>query len=606
MPTTSRAARDAKSRRPRSAGRRSASYRRDSGEAWRDVLGDGPWDPWRTHLAERTAPRPLAELTHSDESPLLWAVPEGCSEVTRRVLNSAADIHHADGHALVEFAGWMEQDVASSGGGDDRAADFGLTRLAWAHALGRLATVMNAAAWRGAMRRLLAAVEESAAIPLDYDPLGRLLLGGELPWTLAWQFPELEECRRLSDPAAAALSEGLIELLDGEGVLHARHWHRLRPLLALWTRCGLMAGEARRDCFTRDARQQYQWLVQHSALLSRPDGGQLLSPGDEGRWSEPLFETALRLADDKAAERLARVVLPLAGKQKSARTRGKAPPAAIDSEWARVGLLRPAATADSPRLIATYADRRLRAELTNRDEVVFSGAWDPHIEVDRRQPAAEGDWEEVCWQSDADVDYLELQLNLAGGWRVQRHMLLARKDGFLFVADAVLGKTPASISYRCTTPLMKGVAFLEDAETRDGMLEGKRKLAVAMPLALPEWRSDRRIGSLTSSAAGLELTMSGEGTALFAPLFFDLTKRRFKKDRTWRRLTVAETLQICRPDAAVGYRVQAGKEQWMFYRSLAPAANRTLLGQNFSSEFVAARFNPNGYAEELISIISEE
>ncbi len=55
-------------------------------------------------------------------------------------------------------------------------------------------------------------------------------------------------------------------------------------------------------------------------------------------------------------------------------------------------------------------------------------------------------------------------------------------------------------------------------------------------------------------------------------------------------------------EVAVGYRVQVGKQQWLFYRSLAKAANRSLLGQNLSSEFFVARFDSQGDAQELIEI----
>ncbi len=67
-------------------------------------------------------------------------------------------------------------------------------------------------------------------------------------------------------------------------------------------------------------------------------------------------------------------------------------------------------------------------------------------------------------------------------------------------------------------------------------------------------------------------------------------------------MTIAENLQIQPAEVAVGYRVQLGKAQWLFYRSLARRANRTILGQNLSSEFLAGRFGKDGTTEELIEI----
>jgi len=81
-----------------------------------------------------------------------------------------------------------------------------------------------------------------------------------------------------------------------------------------------------------------------------------------------------------------------------------------------------------------------------------------------------------------------------------------------------------------------------------------------------------------------------------------LAPRRLRKPRTWRRLTVAECRAIQGPGIAVGYRVQVGRQQWLIYRSLARTANRSVLGQNLSQEFVAARFDTHGRIEALIEI----
>ena len=74
-------------------------------------------------------------------------------------------------------------------------------------------------------------------------------------------------------------------------------------------------------------------------------------------------------------------------------------------------------------------------------------------------------------------------------------------------------------------------------------------------------------------------------------------------DFTWRQqLTVAEQLLNQPRDVAAGYRVQFGKRQWLIYRSLAKAANRTLLGVNLSTEFLLARFGRDGEIETVLEI----
>ena len=47
---------------------------------------------------------------------------------------------------------------------------------------------------------------------------------------------------------------------------------------------------------------------------------------------------------------------------------------------------------------------------------------------------------------------------------------------------------------------------------------------------------------------------------------------------------------------------QSGDGQWLFYRSLGPVGNRTVLGQNISGEFTAGRFPSSGKFKQWIEI----
>src|SRR5574340_63417 len=87
--------------------------------------------------------------------------------------------------------------------------------------------------------------------------------------------------------------------------------------------------------------------------------------------------------------------------------------------------------------------RVVQLELGSGRELLLSGPWDLEVRVGGRLAKRVGDWEEVCWVSDRHVDYLELEMELSQGVRVQRQMLLAHQDHFLLLADAVLGE-PAS------------------------------------------------------------------------------------------------------------------------------------------------------------------
>jgi hypothetical protein len=86
------------------------------------------------------------------------------------------------------------------------------------------------------------------------------------------------------------------------------------------------------------------------------------------------------------------------------------------------------------------------------------------------------------------------------------------------------------------------------------------------------------------------------------PLFFDLKSGRSKKERTWRQLTVAEWMEVIPRDVAVGFRAQSGRGQWLIYRALGPAGNRTIMGQNISGEFCIGRFHSTGEFDDWLEI----
>jgi len=602
------------------------------------------WNAWVEHLARRKWPAPLTEMLSIDESPLLWALPEAlenCDTPERLVRIVQLSIKDRGGSSSPQhmLSGWLA-DAAGS------AADEGcaLEALAWCHSMPRLAGMVSADAWWDMLDHLVSLVNESGQIKLDDDPLLQQLLAGELALALACLFPEIASTRKLSRSARRALSTGLVDLLDGEGVIRAGHIGLLHPLLACWTRCRILENGLKKGCLHAAARDQYEWLVRHALRLTRYDGTQVFGDGSAGRRADALLSAALRFDSDKDDHAIATLVRARKKKKAAAaKTSPKTlPDVALHSPWAATSVLCPAWSPSAPRLTVLHSGRSIRMELDCKRDVVWMGEWGLELRCDGEPAMPASDWEEVCWISDEDVDYLELEIEMTGGLRVQRQMLLAREDGFLMLADVVLGRRPGKLEYRGCLPLAGGIAFEGADETWEGFLVGGKRRALVLPLALPEWRCDRPSGTLVvgqdrnvalgargslaatdgfrgrQAAPGtrqtkvdgplaqveqrLELCQVAEGRALYAPLFLDLNSRRMTRPATWRQLTVAESRQSQPNDVAVGYRVMLGKEQWLIYRSLAERANRTLLGHNLSTEMLVARFHRTGEVEPLVEI----
>ena len=167
----------------------------------------------------------------------------------------------------------------------------------------------------------------------------------------------------------------------------------------------------------------------------------------------------------------------------------------------------------------------------------------------------------------------------------------------------VVPESASRIDYRCGWPLASGVEGMRESETREVYLTSDKKIqSLVLPLALPEWKAGRTDDRLDFRDGRMCLTQSIIGLGLYAPLFFDLSRQRSRKKRTWRQITVAENMNKVERDVACAYRIQLDKRQWIFYRIVSSRGNRTFMGENVSSEFYFGRFFKNGKVKHLIEI----
>jgi hypothetical protein len=348
--------------------------------------------------------------------------------------------------------------------------------------------------------------------------------------------------------------------------------------------------------------------VQQCLRFSRRDGAALFQQGYDSSHDEPLLATAHELLPKRRQRRIPSPKQLLGGKASSDASKWVRPSAHSDDAGA--ALLRRDWSRSSDRLAVQYPQAptwaagrspMLPLQLWLGADLVFAGDWRLELRVDGESREQTTPWSETLWSSDADVDYLELQAEFGDGVKVQRHLMLARQDKCLFLADAVRASGDRRIEYRGTLPLGDNITLQTNDEASEIIVHGSKQRAIALPLALPEWKADRRYGRLQAAERALVLEQTGQGQALMAPLWFSL-KEKYDEALTWRQLTVAETLMQQPRDRAVGYRVQVGKRQWLLYRSLTPRANRTVLGHNLSTEFLVARFRRSGEVSTLIEV----
>ncbi len=576
------------------------------------VSGPENWEQWSAHLSRRESPlAPWRLIPSRKGNQLRWGLPEEAfSADTERLLAKLESWMDKAELKSAKVIKWLEPWLAAVEG---RKADLGfaLECLGWTYLLPKLAAVLPAAPWGEVFDCLTDVARRSVDHEFDHESDGALveqILAGELPLTLAYQFPENPECSSLGVAGRSRLKAGLKEMIDGNGLPHCRYLGVVRPLLACWTRGSYLARATRRLAFSGKMQLRFEWYLRQCLQLTRPDGGLVLSNGTTYRAEAELFDAALLLVGDPVDMAIADQVLP---GRKASRCRSQRktffPDSADHSAWSRLAILRPNWLRGGPQLAVAYGEGTMQTELTCGRETVWSGAWETRVTADGTLLQPRSAWEEVCWHTDDDVDYLELELELSDDWRMQRQFVMAREDQFLFVADALVGPAPAEIEYTSCLPLSQHVRFVPQDETREGTLIGHRRpVGRVLPLAMPEWRTLQFGGDLNASQTGLCQIRQAQAQRLYAPIFIDLDRRRSKRSLTWRRLTVAERLEIVDAETAVAYRVQIGGEQWVFFRSLTATESRTFLGQHLHDDFFAGRFDRDGEVDELISIRASE
>lgn len=571
---------------------------------------------WEAYWKGRKTPESVARLCRATGTPLRWgwngvdAAPQ-CRvlvDLIDKLARGASPAKFSKPKRRVELEEALSQWLDSVRRGEANI-ECAVGCLAAAHLLSEVGGLLDAELGWSLVDFLFAAAAEARQSPADGYSLpemaaARQLLAGELPLTLSYIFPEMGPAAALARASRQALREGFAALLSGKGFLRGTQVQALRLLAACWTRSSAIGSQAKQGAWNAATQRKFQAFVRHAIRWSDADGRPLLSDAETPTWTADFLASLLRLGGGKAEAAAARALFARRAKLKSASSaRLKGLPPSSHSEPAGLAILRSDWSPQAAAVAVNYSTRDMQLEAAAERRQLFAGAWtaEPRVEGQLLNPV--GDWDEVCWFTDADVDYLEFSLDLENGAKLERQILLARRDSFLLLADHLQNPMSASLELTTRLPLAAGLQWQGEEETRDAVVLAGKPAARLLPLAMPEWRVDPRVGEMTHAAGAVQLAARGVARAIACPLFIDLDPRRAAKPCTWRQLTVAESLEIMPPDVAIAYRVQCGRDQWVYYRSQAASGNRTFIGQNTSHECVIARFlAPSGEIEELLEI----
>ncbi|MBI3861516.1 MAG: hypothetical protein HY290_06445 [Planctomycetia bacterium] len=245
-----------------------------------------------------------------------------------------------------------------------------------------------------------------------------------------------------------------------------------------------------------------------------------------------------------------------------------------------------------------YRQLEIHVDLSAGGERLLCGPLRSELTIDGRPVTPRSEWKSVCWQSDDDGDYLEIQLWLTDSLRIDRQVFLSRRNRFALLADAVVAPGANRVEHRLHLPVAAGTAIDFDAPSRECRVGPAR----VFPLWMPQDRVLSVAGDCRDSGGALELSYTVAGGGLYLPVLLDWYPRHRRAAVEWRSLTVTEPGRVISPAGAAGHRVRIGKEQFLIFRGLAASHEpRAVLGQHTRCETLIARFDSDGDLDPLIT-----
>lgn len=388
---------------------------------------------------------------------------------------------------------------------------------------------------------------------------------------------------------------------------------RLRAAMASAVRSVAWGERQKLESWDAATKKGFAKLLEEAIRWSRKNGSLLLSPSFEladhcdGSFWAAGYRLAGRPKASKAllTERIPKnLMIEIAGKGVDNLACASVPLSSY-SQTAEAGVFQRDWQSQGTRIAVDYSVDPMLLEIVGpKGDSLLAGPWSCSVTRGTRSLEVVSSWQEVCWYTDDEVDYLELEASFEEDCRVQRQVLLIREAGVVLLADALLSGQKAPWRLCSTLPLASKLELVEADKTRESWLaEDGVKKALLVPLASGEWKRQASQQAVAISDGLLCMEVAKDTNNLYMPLAIALKREHFEAPITWRALTVVENLQIQPSEVAVGYRLQLDKQQWVFYRSLAKAVPRSVLGMHTAGDFCACSFDyRTGDAESLVEV----
>ena len=466
----------------------------------------------------------------------------------------------------------------------------------------------------GLWSRLAAESPFLATAPATETPDQFLVRAGEARLLAGWLLEPSQSAKQLAALGRKTMIAELNDQTDNDGTPHAELAARMPLWLAPLIRATIWAERLGQPLWTDEDRQRLALVLERAIPLCRPDGRLAMGNGLAFPAIPLLAAASKSLSLAGPAERLLRTLQNVTpGKPLAKRTTASVElMPSSQSDWARFAVLRSDWSSHADSLAISYHQPFPQLDVATWGQPILHGDWSWELQIDDAVIELANEWTCSCWHSDPDADYLELQMKGPGKLKVERQVLLSRKEQFMLLADVVRGAqsvarlpkgTESRIHFRSKLPLAAGVVAEPNQPTREVRFKAGKQSVRVFPLALADDRVQSTPHSCQIESHVLVLRQQGTANGLYAPLIFDWHPARTRKPALWRTLTVMEAGNRLSRDLAAGYRLQVGAFQLLIYRSLCEIkAARTVLGHHTWQESIIGRFETDGTVDPIMKV----
>lgn len=455
---------------------------------------------------------------------------------------------------------------------------------------------------------------EELAADEDIDQR-RWLVAGLLPWACGLLFDEVKGAPKLLKAGRKHLSDQLLLVTDGDGIPVGPVLENISDHLARWKDALLLSAIFDRPLWKDGADERLVETLQAVSATLGADGRICGCLHDDGAGAGLIVSLAELSGIGKretwhATARKVREAVE-AGRPRvgagvpSRKIRGKDIPS-WQSDDAEAACLRSSWSPGSSVATLTFHEEPVGIELVADGVPLLVGPWGVSLQEDGEEVEIDDAWECICWYTDGEVDYFELQLEFDDGSKLGRFVMLPRGRQFAVIADIVTGSNAKRLELTSELPLADGITASRRKGTREWRLKSGRDRFRVVPLNVPQ---DAGIGTSNEAEVASDEELSSvvttsvsETGGVFSPMVIDWSPERRNAACEWSPLTVSEVLNIDR-DGAAAWRVRFGDEHLVIFRALRSTDRyRTVLGYQTEHETVIADFTKSGDFRELLLV----